>query len=164
MCRVRLRVEYRWIEGSSWFVPSFLVFWSSVAVYVGYTWYQNHQTLVPMLCVLMVVAAVYYALALWVNKTVLTVSPERIDISHGPMPWFGGRGFDVSEIESISWEKRLDAQGMGTYIRFRIVLVGGNKVGIFPLLAIGRPEAALRALKRVCDWLGPFRNLDIREL
>jgi hypothetical protein len=160
---MRLRVEYVWLEGSSWFVPVFLILWSVVVAFVGYTGYLAHDAVTSVLCLVVIALAVYCGIAVTINKTIILVSPERIEICHAPMPWFGERELSVSEIQSIGWKERANAEG-ARFSKFYFNMVDGRKIRIFAGVSIGKPDAALRAVEKVTGWLSPFRKLDVNKI
>jgi hypothetical protein len=160
---MRLRVEYAWINGSSILVPIFLIIWCAVAGFVGYIRFLADEITVPTICLIGIALGLYSAVTLTINKTIIFVSPERIEVSHEPMPWFGEQTLNVCDIQSITWKERSTSDGV-SYFKFCFNLADGRCVTIFPVVAVGKPDAALRAVKKVTDWLAPFRRIDITEL
>ncbi len=48
------------------------------------------------------IGALYYALSILLNKTRITVDSREVSVSHGPLPWLGGKKISRQEIQSIS--------------------------------------------------------------
>lgn len=50
--------------------------------------------------------SVYFSLALWLNKTVISVSHESIQVGHGPVPWPGATTIDRSRVTKLVVEAK----------------------------------------------------------
>ena len=64
-----MRVEYRWLDGTSWFKPILLLVWDLVVIWVGTTNYLRGDALIPIICLVLLFVATYAALALFFNST-----------------------------------------------------------------------------------------------
>lgn len=128
-------LRYSWISP----VLIFLVFWcviwngallsfSADALAAGDT-----TTLMSLsLHILAGIAVSYVALALALNSTTIRAEGGEIVVSHGPLPWFGGRTLSSSEIHQIYVMEDRGSKGGRTYsVHSRIApghtvrLVGG---------------------------------------
>lgn len=58
----------------------------------------------PLFALLFAVAGVclaYYAIALWVNRTRIIVSRDKIAVRHGPLPWVGNKEVETANLKQV---------------------------------------------------------------
>jgi hypothetical protein len=85
----------------------------------------------------------YYALARFVNRTVVTLTTGGLSIRHGPLPWPGNRSFPIHHVKEFCCEKRTSRDYAGQVSEsytLSAVLEDGRRVDL--LRKIGSPAAA----------------------
>ena len=75
---------------------------------------------IQILLFLAVLIAIYYAIATLVNKTNIYVSQKAIEIKHQPLPWFGSKRIETSNIKQFFLRSFQDTSssrgGKGYYV------------------------------------------------
>lgn len=95
--------------------------------------------------VLVGIAVAYWAAASVLNATTVRVGPSRLDVQHGPLPWFGGGSVGVSAIRQLYVEEsNVRVNRRATY---NLVWIDGANVGR-PLIRYGRSLGEMRWLER----------------
>jgi len=95
----------------------------------------------------------YLTLAILINnKTHIFVSEDVVEIVHKPMPWFGGRTIQVTDIKHIYIKQRGFAGYSGTKYYTRIMMHSGKSKALIPPLPDNR-EASFIA-KNIAQYLG----------
>jgi len=107
-----------------WFDPEFLVF-GMVGVFLGWvvfghlSWihvFDSLATDVPsavfhMAFALAAVWAMYYGAAGAINRTRISVGPDRISVRHGPLPWLGNKQLATANLRQFYMQAKLGAKG-----------------------------------------------------
>jgi hypothetical protein len=62
---------------------------------------SRDQNIFSMFVLIGVLALVYYELAMLINKTRVLISHGSINVSHGPLPWFGWREIASGMVEQV---------------------------------------------------------------
>ena len=73
-----MRIEYRWLDGSTWFVSIFLLVWEIIIFGVGVLTYNRGEALIAVICLVMFFVGSYSTLAHFFNATTLLVNPTRV--------------------------------------------------------------------------------------
>ena len=155
-----MRVEYRWLDGTSWFKPMFLLVWGLGAIWVGTANYLRGDTLIPIVCLVLLLLATYVALASFFNSTTLIISPTELEIFHGPLPWFGDRVMALDAVESLSYKAKGGGE-YGRYYSFYCNRVDKKRHSIFFGVDIPNAEPAIKSLTKVIRWLEPYRRIPL---
>lgn len=141
-----LIIEYKWFKFIAFFLVFFCIIWDGFLV----VWYTALGSggggadiifmLFPLIHVAVGVGLSYYTLALFINKTIITVNRDSIDIKHTPLPWAGSKNILTQELEQL-FVKQKASQGKNgttyTYallamqkgVRKPITLVGSSVIG-----------------------------------
>lgn len=161
---MKTRVEYHWIDGSYGWPSALISVWTIVFALIAWSRYQAGDILPLVFAIFFFFIANYVALASFVNRTVLLVSPTELEIRHEPVPWFGERTLGISDIESFSFRKWSWGLTRGS-IRYKFYcnLAGKKRVNIFPGTTIVKPREATNAITRVQLAIEPFRKIDFAE-
>jgi hypothetical protein len=153
-----LRLTRRWFTPAAILLTAFCVlwngsfFWSPMALGGGGPWFT---AVVPVLRVVIGVLLTYATLAMYVNRTVLEVNEGRLTVRNGPLPWFGNRDLDVSEVEQFYSEEVMSRgrQGSVSYT-YKVcgLLKGGQRVTL--LDSLPKRDDALFVEQLVEKYLG----------
>jgi hypothetical protein len=154
-------VEYQWRFGVSWGLPSFLFLWSCLASYIAYSNYSSDHLPTFGISVLFAFLGFYFCLAMLFNYTVISVRPSVLAITHGPLPWFGGKSVNVHQIHSF-YRKVISDEGTRFY-KFYCVLADGRKRQFFTRVTVMDPSAASECISRVKTRLDPIRKIETIE-
>lgn len=97
-----LEITVRWFKWAAIFLVFFCIAWDSFLFF----WYANTGMpfifyLFPIVHVAVGVGLTYYTIALFINKTHLSIDPTQIRIQHSPLPWIGGKTIDATEITQL---------------------------------------------------------------
>jgi hypothetical protein len=106
---------------------------------------------------------VYATLAGLLNRTVITVTSERLTVWHGPVPWWGNRKLPLDELERLSCHKDTapESQG-GTYVYgVKVLTKGAGEVDFITDLDSAQ---ALFVKQEVERWLRSHRRGVGREV
>ena len=156
---MKFRLEYRWIDGSSWFLPALLFFWSLWVGYVGYVNFNLGAVDIPIICIFFIFGASYGGVAILLNRTILTVTPEQLEIQHEPVPWFGEKSIAVASIESFSCIKK-HRRGT-TFFSIYCNMPDKKRTSIFLGVHIVKPEEAMNVILKIKNWLEPYRKVSV---
>jgi hypothetical protein len=154
-----LRIARRWFSWQYVVLLVFCIIWDGCVVF----WYKVSLTAsgVPLLAVVIPLVHVavglgltYTVVAGFLNRTVISVSPERLTVRHGPLPWFGNRDLPSREIEQLYCERRVTETDDGQVVRFELAasLHDGRKVRL--LKGLDAANQAQYIEQEVERWLG----------
>jgi hypothetical protein len=107
------------IFGVVW--SSFLLFWYRMAFSTGAPWIFF---VFPLAHVAAGVVIVYRALTGLFNKTTIRVSNGKLSVRHGPIPAFGNRDIDVSDLRQLYTVTKARSKGGTTYEVHALAAVG----------------------------------------
>ena len=107
----QLQLVRRWFTPGLFFLlffciawDGFLVFWYSMAFGVGGGMPGPGKwlfVLFPIAHVAVGVGLTYFVIAGFLNRTVVTVTRESIQVRHFPVPWRGNKTVDLNEIDQV---------------------------------------------------------------
>jgi len=115
-----LRLSYRWLNASAYFLVFFCVLWNTFLVFWYATatadldWSKGLDALLgprlmmllfPLLHVAVGIGLTYFTACLFVNRTVIDVSPREIRVQVGPLPWRGNLAVAPAQIGQIYREE-----------------------------------------------------------
>jgi hypothetical protein len=58
----------------------------------------------------------YNVLAKWINRTYISISPNRIDIHHRPLPWLGNKTIEISGLTHLYTQVDDEGDASRSYI------------------------------------------------
>jgi hypothetical protein len=115
-----LRLSYRWLRPAAYFFVVFCVFWNAFLVF----WFapatagldltkgidalpgpRLMMLLFPLLHVAAGIGLAYFTACLFVNRTVIDVSPREIRVQVGPLPWRGNLAVPPAQVAQIYREE-----------------------------------------------------------
>jgi hypothetical protein len=131
-----LRITWRWFTPAALFLAFFCVLWDGFLV----AWYGVALTgraplamvLFPLVHVAVGIGLTYVAVALFVNRTVVSVEKGTVAIRHSPLPWAWNRTLargDVAQLFCTEKVKRGENSTTVTY-EVNVVLGSGRRLAV----------------------------------
>ena len=155
----------RWFSPVMIFLAMFAVFWNGfMAVWFGIAIISR---IWPMALFGTLHAAIglflaYYALAGFLNSTVIRVGMGEIDVTHGPLPWFGKRHLETASIAQLYVKEVLRHRRRGSASLTYEVHVATRDGGHVKLLSgLDSSEQALYLEQEIERALG-IKDLPVR--
>ena len=128
-----LRIMRRWSRGAGYVKLVWVAIWFGVVRF--FTSLGSPPATGEMIILALPGLAMFYAaMACFLNRTVIIVSPSEIIQSHAPLPWPGYRRFATSDINSL-------------YIDVTIIQMRGYKVHVGSLFVVNPKGRKLRLMK-----------------
>lgn len=164
-----LRLTYRWFKPAAWFMLFFCVFWNGFLVFwysaatADVDWSKGLDTvagpnllflLFPLLHVAAGIGMTYFTACLFVNSTMVDVSPREIGVRIGPLPWPGNRTVAPALVAQIYREEIVRHTKNGTQISYQlsVALKDGKKLKL--LSGIHAADQALYLEQEIEQHLG----------
>jgi hypothetical protein len=103
-----------------WFSPNHVIVLVAAAVWLTFVGMvgraavaARHEWVTLAVAVFVVVGAglMYWGLAGLLNRTSVSIAPDRVRVGHGPLPWRGRCSFATRDIERTSIERVVRASG-----------------------------------------------------
>jgi hypothetical protein len=153
-----LRLSYRWFSGKFVFLALFCFVWDAFLVF----WYTTALTqnaniimlIFPVLHVAVGLALTYYTLAGFYNRTFISVGRGTLSIQHRPMPWFGNRTLQASDIAQLYTEQITASGKNGPRVTYQLSAVSLENRKIKLLAGLDSPDSARFIERQIEDWLG----------
>ena len=129
----------------------FLVLWFSMAMSTDAPLFV---LLFPLIHVAVGVALIYFTVAGFVNRTVIDVSGQAVNIRHTPLPWPGAKSIPSHTLDQlyVVQQIRHGSRGRHIYYDLRAVDKQGRQVDVLKHLA--QPEQALYLEQAIENRLG----------
>lgn len=133
--RGRLVIIRRWYSPVAFIMVIFCLFWNGFL----YNWYATatHGPLFfsvvamvfPLLHVGAGVVVTYTTIAMFCNRTTITVTDQELAIRHAPLPWPGNRRIAAQALRQLYCEEQVSRGKDGTTKSYHLsaVLEGGDK-------------------------------------
>ena len=120
-----LTIQYKWFKLMAFFLVFFCIFWDGflVAWYAGLGMSDGIDIafmLFPLIHVAVGVSLTYYTIALFVNKTTITVNTDSIAIKHAPLPWLGSKTVKTKDIEQLYVKEKANRGKNGTTYTYQL--------------------------------------------
>jgi hypothetical protein len=153
-----LELAYRWYTSKFIFLAVFCLFWDGFLVF----WYsmalggemEMMAILFPLLHVAVGLGLTYYTLAGFLNKTLVTVNPGEITIQHLPLPWFGNKVVQSTQLKQLYTEEIVRHGKNGTTITYRLNTVTHDEKKVKLVSGIDSKDTALFLEQGVEKYLG----------
>lgn len=161
--KYELTLEYKWFKLMAFFLIFFCIIWDSFLIF----WYSMLGdiggggdiifALFPLIHVAVGLGLTYYTVALFVNKTIIKVNSESIEIKHKPLPWFGEKTIVTKDIEQVYVKEKVSQGKSGatyTYELFAKQKSGAKAIKILGGDIIGDSEDARLMEQEIESFLG----------
>jgi len=103
-------IKHKWFGSGIVVVSFFVIIWNG-AVFGFYSDMDADaelmEKLFPLLHVAIGIALTYYAIAGWLNKTIIFVSRDALNVQCKPIPFGMNKRFQVGDIEQLCSQKRM---------------------------------------------------------
>ena len=152
-----LRITRRWFNPGHIFLAFFALFWDGFLIF----WYSiaagggapTMMLIVPLLHVAVGVYLTYSALTGFVNRTVLELTREQLEIWHEPLPWPGEKTIPTARIKQLYCKERIRHTKNGTRYSYMLCAVTQDDEEIRLLSGIRSPESAAFYEQEMESWL-----------
>lgn len=161
-----LRLRKSWYEGRMLIIQLIVtIFWNSVVFLIGVKFLANliktgdfgqlFSFVFLMPHIIVGVSLAYNILTTYLNHTTISVTNKTFSVEHKPLPWFGSRTIDSSELVQLYTKKgRTEKSGgeINQYYDLRAKLKNGKDIKLLGSLASA--EVAQFLEQQVEEYLG----------
>ncbi len=149
----QLRLIRNWSRPAAWAALTWVVVWSAMVVFFS-TLGGHALRDAQWFLALPAVAMGYVALARGVNRTVVAVRANQVEVHNGPVPWPGSRKVDASGARAVHTRLRIIHTRGGEVHQCRIQLEQetGRRVTLLQGLDMSAIEMA-RAAAQIATFL-----------
>jgi len=150
------RLVWRWFAWPALYLVFLCLFWNAVVHYAVWRIYEESGQLFFVWAVphgWLAIGLIYASLAYLLNRTSIGLTPERLRVSHGPIPWWRDRSLNAGDIVNVRAETTFKGRrgGMNYYIyHVTAVLEDGGEVR---LLRIHDRRYAIYFKQQLESWL-----------
>lgn len=129
---------------------SFLVFWYTIAFTTDAPWIM---VVFPVFHLAVGVGLTYYALAGFLNRTIIALNPRDFLVRHGPLPWIGNRELRSDDIAQLFCQEEVNHRRNGSRYTYQLSVLMKDGVKIKLLSGLDSPDVALYLEREIEDWL-----------
>jgi predicted Zn finger-like uncharacterized protein len=128
----------------------FLVFWYSMALVGEAPWIF---LVFPVIHVAVGVGLTYTALAGLLNSSIVSVNPQKLSITHGPLPWKGNMTLSIWDLTQIFCQEEMNHRKNGTYYTYQLsaLMKDGRKIKL--LSRLESADIAIYMEQQIESWL-----------
>lgn len=121
-----LQLGWKWFSPMAFFLTFFVIFWDGFLV-VWYSIALTQGELIMILFPLLHVAAgaglTYYTLALYLNKSIITVNDAVVRVETKPMPFPGGnKTINAEDIEQVFVKQKITRGKNGSSVSYNVMV------------------------------------------
>jgi hypothetical protein len=133
----------RWFSCVAIFLTFFCIFWDGFLI-VWYAIALNQESvevvalLFPLIHAAVGIGLTYFVVCSYVNRTVIRVTGNTLSVTHGPLPWPGGKELDAKDIKQLYCDSKVHRGKNGTSTTYQ-------------LHAIDRQENQIKLLKGITE-------------
>jgi len=152
-----LRITRRWF--SLKYIPlaffcvawdSFLIFWYSMAFSTEAPWIM---ICFPIAHLAVGVGLTYYVITGFFNRTILEVTPGKMQLWHEPLPWAGEVKMDTSDLKQLYSKEKSSRGEHGTSYSYELWMVSKDGRSKKLLSGLDSPEVPLYIEQQIESWL-----------
>ncbi|MBT3220110.1 MAG: hypothetical protein HN348_13555 [Proteobacteria bacterium] len=99
-----IELTHRWFGCQYLFLVLFCVFWDGFMVMWFGIALSEGEALMALFGTIhgsVGVGLTYYTICGFVNKTIVTIEPDKLSVAHGPMPWPGNKTLAASDLDQL---------------------------------------------------------------
>jgi hypothetical protein len=126
-----LELTRRWREPVAYFLLFFAIFWNGFMLNwnrIAFTSGSSSMALFGVLHTGIGLFLIYVVTALFVNRTVIRASREKIEVKIGPLPWRGNKEMSESEVEQFFCKEKISKGKNGPTYSYEVQMVlKGNR-------------------------------------
>ena len=155
--RQSARIVQRWFSAK--YIPmaffaiawdSFLIFWYTAAFSSGAPWIM---IVFPIAHVAVGVGLTYTVLAGFINRTMLEVRKEEIEVWYEPLPWFGETTVKINELKQFYCKEKKNSGRNSTTTVYELYVLTRQDRAIKLLSDLDSPDTALFFEQQLESWL-----------
>ena len=126
--------ERKWFTPTHIFLIFFVLFWNGFLVFWYFMASQINGDaklifmLFPLIHVSVGIFIIYYTIAGFVNKTTIRADKMELSIRHAPMPWWGNKILEKSDIKQFYTKRVVNSSRNSTSIRFSLMAITKDDV------------------------------------
>lgn len=151
-----IHISRKWFGLQIIFMTVFAVFWNIFIFrfYVGMDEStDSFAKMLPLLHVVVGVCISYYGLAGWLNKSHIFVSKESIEINHKPMPWFGHKKINATDLKQLYSKEKISNSRNNTTVTYEVHAILSNGTNTKLLGGLESSEQALYIEQEIEKYL-----------
>ena len=107
----------------------------------------------PILHVAAGAAITYTAIAGFLNRTILELTPQYISVRFEPLPWIGAQQLKTEEIKQLYCKEKTKRSKNGTYSRYELFAVTAANKGVKLVGGLENPDTALFFEQQLERWM-----------
>jgi hypothetical protein len=155
-----LRIRWRWFKPMALFLVFFCVVWNGILIGV-YSLGTSTDAGLPFIVYLFPLGHVavglgltYYTVALFLNRTTVTVKPHELRVRHAPLPWSPSHTIPVRDLEQLYVERKVTHTKNGTDVTFQLMAVTRAHTGRELIGGLSELDQALYLEQEIESVLG----------
>jgi DNA-directed RNA polymerase subunit RPC12/RpoP len=129
---------------------AFLVFWYGIALVADAPWIMF---VFPIVHLAIGACITYCALAGFINRTILEVTPETLSIRFEPLPWIGKKKLRTSDLKQLYCKQKIVHHKGGYSIRYTLYAVTAANTEMKLLGGLENPNTAIFMEQQLERWL-----------
>lgn len=121
-----LEIRRNWFSAAAFFLLFFTIFWNgfmivwhTIALSMG-AWFMSCFGLIHTGVGLFMI---YYTTACFMNTTTIRVGNGSLDVSSGPLPWFGAVSLQSSAIKQLYCREKINRGKNGAHVTYEVVAI-----------------------------------------
>jgi predicted RNA-binding Zn-ribbon protein involved in translation (DUF1610 family) len=152
-----LRITRRWF--SLKYIPlaffcvawdAFLVFWYGIAFSTNAPWIM---VCFPIAHLAVGVGMTYSVLTGFINRTILEVTPGKLQLWHEPLPWTGEIKMDTGDLKQLYAREKTSRGQNGTSYSYELWMVSKDGSSRKLLSGLDSPDVPLYIEQQIESWL-----------
>lgn len=159
-----IHITRKWFGAQILFLTFFAIFWN-VFLFKFYAEFSETvdiwTKLFPLFHVGAGIGISYYAIAGWFNKSNIFVSKATIEISHKPLPWFGNKKLDATELKQLYVKEKINRNRNSTSVTYEVHAILHSQRNIKLLTGLENSEQALYIEQEIEKFL-QIENAPVR--
>lgn len=159
-----IELVQRWFGSKIVVITLFAVIWDAILI----NWYlvagSNRDPMAfyfPLLHVAAGIGISYYALAGWFNRTHILISSAAIEARSGPLPWFGNKKIQSTDIKQLYAKENISESRRGTSVTYEVHVITNDGRNLKLLGGLDTSEQALYIEQQIEKYLG-IENKPVR--
>ena len=132
----------------------FAILWNWLT-FNDYSKGNQSEDLFLLLSVAVGIGLTYATVAGWFNRTSIYVGLGKITVRHGPIPWFGNKELEASNIKQLHAEEKRGWSGQGgTYVSYEVHAITNDERRTKLVSGLETKEQAMNIERKIEKYLG----------
>ncbi len=153
----RLRITRRWFTPATIFLAFFTLVWDGFLIF----WYTMamgggapvEMLLVPLLHLVVGIYLTYTVLCGFVNRTIVELNREQLEVWFDPMPWPGEKTIQTAQIKQLYCKERVKRSKNGPRYSYQLFAVTQDDEEVKVLSGLHSPDIAAVFEQEIERWL-----------